>query len=143
MIETIKQTTTKQQTINKFVKLWLQTSNITKQMYCYSGYTTIFDDFATKEDFENLNVDNFYLSNKILQTFDIIDKLFDSFQDNLENDKDYLDLCFQNIHNTVYDFISESLTDCDVDLLNTLNVIDLIASYSEDYYNFTKEGLQK
>lgn len=136
MNETIKQTTT-QQTINKFVKLWLQTSKVTKEMYCYSGYMTIFDEYATEQDFENLNADNFYLSTKILETFDIIDKLFDAFQDNLENDKDYLDLCFENVHNTVYDFIAESLTDVEVDLLNTLNVIDLIAGYLEDYYTFT------
>lgn len=137
MNETIKQTTTQQQTINKFVKLWLQTSKVTKEMYCYSGYLTIFDEFATEQDFENLNADNFYLSNKILETFDIVDKLFDAFQDNLENDKEYLDLCFENVHNTVYDFIAESLTDAEVDLLNTLNVIDLIAGYLEDYYTFT------
>ena len=139
MNETIKQTTTttQQQTIDKFCKLWLQTSKVTKEMYCYSGYLTIFDDFATEQDFENLNADNFYLSNKILETFDIIDKLFDSFQDNLENDKEYLDLCFENVHNTVYDFIATSLTDAEVDLLDTLNVIDLIAGYLEDYYTFT------
>lgn len=137
MNETIKQTTTQQQTINKFVKLWLQTSKVTKEMYCYSGYMTIFDEYATEQDFENLNADNFYLSTKILETFDIIDKLFDAFQDNLENDKEYLDLCFENVHNTVYDFIAESLTDAEVDLLNTLNVIDLIADYLEDYYTFT------
>lgn len=137
MNETIKQTTTQQQTIDKFVKIWLQTSNVAKEMYCYSGYCSVFDDFATDDDFENLNADNFYLSNKILETFDIIDKLFDSFQDNLENDKEYLDLCFEHVHNTVYDFIATSLTDAEVDLLDTLNVIDLIADYLIDYYNFT------
>lgn len=134
MNETI---TTQQQTINKFVKLWLQTSNTEKEMYCYSGYLSTFDKYATEQDFENLNADNFYLSNKIVETYNIINKLFDAFQDNLENDKDWLDLCFEQEHNTVYDFMSSSLTEQEIDLLDTLNVIDLIADYLIDYYNST------
>lgn len=133
---TTQQTTT-QQTSDKFVKLWLQTSEVAKEMYSNSGYATIFDEFATNEDFENLNAHNYYLGNLILDAFCIIDRLFDSFQDDLENNKERLDAEFTQEYATGRDFLYRNLNKSDIDLLETLNVDDLIANYMLDYYNFT------